>query len=121
MSFPPPTFICARLDSSGQPILLAVPLEEISYYVSLVNTEKRSTTEFIRQWSAVFDICPLANNWGLENSKLMREQGQVSLKPVGEDFALRKWGVIWRLRNPTEKRAQILTGTGQNQFTKDTL
>ena len=51
----------------------------------------------------------------------MREQGQVSLKPVGEDFALRKWGVIWRLRNPTEKRAQILTGTGQNQFTKDTL
>ena len=51
----------------------------------------------------------------------MREQGQVNLKPVLSDFARRKWGVIWRLGNPTEKRAQILTGTGQNQFTKDTL
>ena len=50
----------------------------------------------------------------------MREQGQVNLKPVLSDFARRKWGVIWRLGNPTEKRAQILTGTGQNQFTKDT-
>ena len=51
----------------------------------------------------------------------MREQGQGSLKPVGEDFALRKWGVMWRLRNPTEKAAQILSGTGQNQFTTDTF
>ena len=88
--------------------------------VSLVNTENRSTTEFVREWTAVFDIRPLANNWGLENSNLMREQGQVNLKPVLSDFARRKWGVIWRLGNPTEKRAQILTGTGQNQFTKDT-
>ena len=91
------------------------------YNVSLVNTENRSTTEFVREWTAVFDIRPLANNWGLENSNLMREQGQVNLKPVLSDFARRKWGVIWRLGNPTEKRRQILTGTGQNQFTKDTV
>ena len=97
---------CPKSNNCTSP-LFSPALYSIPLYVSLVNTEKRSTTEFVREWSAVFDIRPLANNWGLENSKLMWERRQVSLKPVGEDFALRKWGVIWQLRNRIDKQAQI--------------
>ena len=48
--------------------LKLTPMHRCQFNVSLVNTENRSTTEFVREWTAVFDIWLLANNWGLENS-----------------------------------------------------